>query len=63
MIESAPLYNSRITKIYIQYLTKYYPDVDIDAVLNEAGIDIDIRIIFSEILNIDFCYAAVVKGG
>ncbi len=38
MIESAPLYNSRITKIYIQYLTKYYPDVDIDAVLNEAGI-------------------------
>ena len=38
MNESAPLYNSRITKIYIQYLTKYYPDVDIDAVLNEAGI-------------------------
>ena len=38
MSESAPLYNSRITKIYIQYLSKYYPDIDIDAVLNEAGI-------------------------
>jgi len=38
MSASAPLYNSRITKIYIQYLIKYYPDIDLDAVLDEAGI-------------------------
>jgi PAS domain S-box-containing protein len=38
MSESVPLYNSRITKIYIQYLSKYYPDIDLDAVLDEAGI-------------------------
>jgi PAS domain S-box-containing protein len=38
MSESAPLYNSRITKIYIQYLIKYYPDIDLEAVLDEAEI-------------------------
>jgi PAS domain S-box-containing protein len=38
MSDSAPLYNSRITKIYIQYLSKYYPDIDLNAVLYEAGI-------------------------
>lgn len=38
MTESAPLYNSRLNKVYIQYLSKYYSDIDIDAVLNEAGI-------------------------
>ena len=38
MSESTPLYNSRVTKIYIQYLSKYYPDIDIDSVLDEAGI-------------------------
>ena len=38
MSESAPLYNSRLNKVYIQYLSKYYSDIDIDAVLNEAGI-------------------------
>ena len=38
MSESAPLYNSRVTKIYIQYLQKSFPDVDVDSVLREAGI-------------------------
>ncbi len=38
MNESEPLYNSRITKIYIQYLQKFYPEIDVDAVLNELGI-------------------------
>ena len=38
MNDSTPLYNSRITKIYIQYLSKYYPDIDLDSVLDEAGI-------------------------
>jgi PAS domain S-box-containing protein len=38
MSESAPLYNSRIAKIYAQYLGKYYPDIDLDSVLDEAGI-------------------------
>jgi PAS domain S-box-containing protein len=38
MTDSAPLYNSRLNKVYIQYLGKHYPDIDIDAVLNEAGI-------------------------
>ena len=38
MSESTPLYNSRITKVYIQYLSKFYPDIDLEAVLNEAGI-------------------------
>ncbi|MBW2584363.1 MAG: PAS domain S-box protein [Deltaproteobacteria bacterium] len=38
MSESEPLYNSRVTKIYIQYLQKYYPDIDVDSVLDELGI-------------------------
>ncbi|MGD8256311.1 MAG: ATP-binding protein [Desulfobacterales bacterium] len=38
MSDSLPLYNSRITKIYTQYLRKYYSDVDLDSILEEAGI-------------------------
>ena len=38
MSESEPLYNSRITKIYINYLKKNYPDIDADSVLVESGI-------------------------
>ena len=37
MHDSTPLYNSRVMKIYLQYISKYYPDVDIDAVLEYAG--------------------------
>ena len=38
MNESPPLYNSRLNKIYIQYLKKYYPDIDVDSILEEACI-------------------------
>src|SRR5210317_671210 len=38
MNESVPLYNSRITKIYIQYLQRFYPEINVDSVLNELGI-------------------------
>ncbi|MEW6670814.1 MAG: ATP-binding protein [Thermodesulfobacteriota bacterium] len=34
----SPLYNSRITKTYIEYLKKYYPDLDIEDLLNSAFI-------------------------
>ena len=37
MNENSPLYNSRIMKIYLQYLSKYYPDVDVDSALEYAG--------------------------
>lgn len=35
--ENSPLYNSRVTNTYIEYLSKFHPDVDIDAVLKMAG--------------------------
>jgi len=38
MSKSEPLYNSRVSKIYINYLKKNYPDIDADLVLKEAGI-------------------------
>jgi PAS domain S-box-containing protein len=38
MSEPAPLYNSRLNKIYLQYLKRYYPDIDIGSILEEAGI-------------------------
>ena len=38
MNESTPLYNSRITKIYVQYLRNHYPDIQVDSILDEAGI-------------------------
>jgi PAS domain S-box-containing protein len=33
-----PLYNSRLTKIYMQYLGKYYPNLSTSDVLEESGI-------------------------
>ena len=38
MSEPTSLYNSRLNKIYLQYLRKHYPDIDVDAILEEAGI-------------------------
>jgi PAS domain S-box-containing protein len=35
--DNSPIYNSRIIKIYLEYLRKYYPQVDIDDVLKHAG--------------------------
>ena len=37
-MKNAPLYNSRIIRTYVEYLLKYYPDIDIDSVLVYAGI-------------------------
>ena len=36
MDDRSPIYNSRIIKIYLEYLRKYYPHVDIDDVLGCA---------------------------
>ena len=33
-----PLYNSRLISIFIEYIKKHYPDVDIDSMLSYAGI-------------------------
>ena len=33
-----PLYNSRIILVYLEYLKRYYPDVEIDPLLEYAGI-------------------------
>ena len=38
MSEHKPLYNSRVTRVYIQYLRSFYPDIDTDSVLKMAGI-------------------------
>ena len=32
-----PLYSSRITNTYLEYFNKYYPDLDVDAILNATG--------------------------
>ena len=37
MDSDTPLYNSRITKTYVEYLNKTYPDVNIDNILEYAG--------------------------
>lgn len=36
--DNTPLYNSRIINTYLEFLAKYYPNVDIDAVLQQAEI-------------------------
>ncbi len=36
MNDTAPLYNSRLMKIYLEFLIKNYPEVSIDAVLDAA---------------------------
>ncbi len=35
--DSLPLYNSRITKTYLEFIKKRYPDLDIDYLLEYAG--------------------------
>ncbi|MFC1856775.1 GAF domain-containing protein, partial [Thermodesulfobacteriota bacterium] len=37
--DSSPIYNSRIIKVFIEYLKKKYPEVDIDIVLDYSGIN------------------------
>jgi len=36
MDDNSPIYNSRIIKVYLEYLGTHYPDIDIDDVLNHA---------------------------
>ena len=38
MNDNAPLYNSRLMKIYLEFISKYYPDVSADSVLENAGL-------------------------
>jgi len=38
MNDTAALYNSRLMKIYLEYISKYHPDVSADSVLENAGI-------------------------
>ena len=35
--DTSPLYNSRITKTYLEYIKNIYPDLDIDSILEYAG--------------------------
>jgi len=35
--DTSPLYNSRITKTYLEYIKKSYPDLDIESILEYAG--------------------------
>jgi len=37
MNDTRPLYNSRIMKVYLDYLEKYYPDVDRQSLLQASG--------------------------
>ncbi len=37
MSDTTPLYNSRITKTYLEYIKNSYPDLDIDPILEYAG--------------------------
>lgn len=38
-MEDTPLYNSRLLKNYVEYLRKFYPQIDPDDVLEYAGIE------------------------
>ncbi len=40
MSDQTALYNSRLYKIYIEYLRKYHPNLDVESILREAGITI-----------------------
>jgi PAS domain S-box-containing protein len=35
--ETSPLYNSGITKTYLEFIKETYPDLDIDSIINYAG--------------------------
>ena len=35
---SEPLYNSRVIKNYTEYINRFHPDVDVNALLGDAGI-------------------------
>ena len=37
MSDTTPIYSSRITKTYLEYIKKAYPDLDIDGLLDYSG--------------------------
>jgi hypothetical protein len=37
MNDNVPLYNSRLTKNYLDYIGRHHPDVNLDSVLDYAG--------------------------
>ena len=37
MSDQQPLYNSRVARVYFQYLRKYFPGIDTDLILTKAG--------------------------
>jgi PAS domain S-box-containing protein len=37
MDDKSPIYNSRITKVYLEYAKKYYPEIDIQSILDYSG--------------------------
>ena len=39
MNDDIPLYNSRITKNYLEYLEKHHPDIDVESIFAYAGIN------------------------
>jgi PAS domain S-box-containing protein/putative nucleotidyltransferase with HDIG domain len=39
MMDDTPLYNSRIIKSYVEYLNRYFPDIDIAPLLKYANIE------------------------
>jgi PAS domain S-box-containing protein len=36
--DTSPLYSSRIMLTYMEYIRRYYPDIDLDAILKYAGV-------------------------
>ena len=38
-MDDTPLYNSRIFKSYVEYLNRYFPEIDIDPLLKYANIE------------------------
>ena len=41
MDSDTPIYNSRITKVYVEHLNRKYPDANIDKILKCAGMTLD----------------------
>jgi PAS domain S-box-containing protein len=40
MSNETPLYNSRIIKIFVEYVKEYYPEINIDSLVEDAGMTI-----------------------
>jgi hypothetical protein len=40
MVDHSPLYNSFLTKTYVEYLRHHHPQIDLQSVLNDAGMSL-----------------------